>query len=75
VPDANKFENYPAKKGKDSGVCTAIGSKRHVSYKIFSIDYVDYCSQAGTGNITINSGETKIHTDKYLGIFGMFFQL
>jgi hypothetical protein len=76
VPGQDKFDKYLAKKGKDAAVC--IGGKRHYSYKLFSIDYVDYCeagvitSQPGLRPLP---GLNKTRTDKYLGLFGTFWKL
>ena len=75
-PSHEKFNKYLAKKGKSIGTC--LGGTRHSSYKIFSLDYVDYCGIATSdnnilgGSIGINK---KIRTDKYLGLFGTFFKL
>jgi hypothetical protein len=57
-PTHRKFNSYLAKKGKNAGTC--LGGTRHVSYKIFSIDYVTYC----------NNG--KRDTVRYVGVFGNF---
>ena len=76
IPSQNKFNNYLAKKGKDVGKCSSLANPRHYSYKIFSLDYVDYCVPvANAYGETIAGGGLKAHTDKYLGIFGMFFKL
>ena len=73
VPGQNKFNNYLAKKGKDSSKCMDSTSVRHYSYKVFSIDYVDYCVPFNDSEPT--SVGLKTHTDKYLGLFGLFFKL
>lgn len=75
VPSAEKFDNYLVKKGKDTGVCTTANSKRYTSYKVFCIEYVDYCDPASDNKILKALDLTKTHTDKYIGIFGMFFKL
>lgn len=75
VPGQDKFNKYLAKKGKDAAVC--IGGKRHYSYKLFSIDYVDYCEAGVVTNQQVRplSGFNTTRTDKYLGLFGTFWKL
>ena len=72
-PSHEKFNKYLAKNGKNTGTC--LGGTRHQSYKVFSLDYVDYCE-----TISINSNNSiginkKLKTDKYLGLFGTFWKL
>ena len=73
VPSQQKFNDYLAKKGKDIGKCP--GGTRHESYKVFSLDYVDYCEPP----VDLQNLQPLIskpsHTDKYIGLFGMFFKL
>jgi competence protein ComGC len=75
VPGQGKFDKYLAKKGKNAAVC--IGGKRHYAYKLFSIDYVDYCEAGVAANQQGSSlpGFNKTRTDKYLGLFGTFWKL
>jgi hypothetical protein len=75
VPSLQKFNDYLAKKGKDTGKCTSIGNPSHHSYKVFSIDYVDYCGPVANSSGEQIQGMQKTRTDKYLGIFGMFIKL
>jgi hypothetical protein len=75
VPSQQKFNNYLTKKGKDTGKCTSIGNPSHRSYKIFSIDYVDYCGPVANKYGELIPNMQKTHTDKYLGIFGMFIKI
>lgn len=77
APGHQQFNKYLAKKEKNIGTC--LGGTRHQSYKVFSFDYVDYCevvtinsSNSLNSNIGINK---KVRTDKYLGLFGMFWKL
>ena len=76
VPSKEKFNNYLAKKGKDAGMCSPLMNPRHYSYKVFSVDYVDYCTPVKNAyGETIAGGGIKGRTDRYLGIFGMFFKI
>jgi hypothetical protein len=71
VPSHEKFNKYLDKDGKNIGAC--LGGTRHESFKVFSLDYVDYC-----GPVNFNPGiatNRKIKTDKYLGLFGRFWKL
>jgi hypothetical protein len=76
-PGHEKFNKYLAKNGKNTGTC--LGGTRHQSYKVFSLDYVDYCeviSINSSNSINTNIGiNKKIKTDKYLGLFGTFWKL
>ncbi len=75
VPSQKKFNNYLVKKGKDIGKCIGPTGIRHYSYKVFSIDYVDYCvSAVSNSNGIITPTLLPAHTDKYLGIFGIVLQ-
>ena len=65
VPGQAKFDKYLIKKVKDTDKCP--GGTRHYSYKIFTINYADYCDTAVKMN--------KTRTDKYLGLFGTFWKL
>jgi len=65
IPSHEKFNKYLDKKKKNVGTC--LGGTRHDSFKIFSLDYVDYC-ETGTTN-------KKVRTDKYIGVFGNFWKL
>ncbi len=77
VPAHEQFNKYLNKKEKNVGTC--LGGTRQVSYKIFTLNYVDYCTA-----IAINKGslansnigiQKKSRTDKYLGLFGTFWKL
>ena len=75
APGYDKFNKYLAKEGKNIGTCFGANSVRHNSFKLFSIEHVDYCEPG----VTINGlrplmGE-KTRTDKYLGLFGTFWKL
>ena len=73
APGHEQFNKYLAKKGRNAGTC--LGGTRHHTYKVYSLDYVDYCDPLITeGNVTIN-GLKKTRTDKYLGLFGTFWKL
>ncbi len=65
IPSHEKFNKFLDKKKKNIGTC--LGGTRHESFKIFSLDYVDYCEPD-----RINK---KIKTDKYIGMFGNFWKL
>ncbi len=65
VPNQKSFDKYLVKKGRKQNECE--GGMRNYSYKLFTINYVDYC-EAGTTT-------KKTGTDKYLGLFGTFFKL
>ncbi|HKB44625.1 MAG TPA: hypothetical protein VKC90_09545 [Chitinophagaceae bacterium] len=65
IPSHEKFNKFLDKKKKNIGTC--LGGTRHESFKIFSLDYVDYCEPG-----RINK---KIKTDKYIGMFGNFWKL
>jgi hypothetical protein len=76
LPNREKFNTYLNKTGKEIGKCSGPGSIRHYSYRVFTIDYIDYCDPV------INKEKTEMfpgtgltHTDRYLGIFGMFFKI
>lgn len=77
VPGHEQFNKYLNKKGKNIGTC--LGGTRHLSYKVFTLDYVDYCSSApvkkGNPDNSAIAIQKKLKTDKYLGIFGMFWKL
>ena len=75
VPGHEKFNKYLTKKEKDIGKC--LDGTRHYSYKLFSIDYVDYCEATITTGQTEKPvpGLSKTRTDKYLGLFGTFWKL
>ena len=45
-PGHKQFNQYLGKKGRNVGTC--LGGTRHHSYKVFTIDYVDYCDQSDT---------------------------
>ena len=65
IPSHEKFNKYLDKKKKNIGTC--LGGTRYESFRVFSLDYVDYCEPD-----RINK---KIRTDKYLGLFGTFWKL
>jgi hypothetical protein len=65
APDHVQFNKYLAKKGRNLGTC--LGGTRHNAYKVYSLDYVDYCDSI--------TGLKKTRTDKYLGLFGRFWKL
>jgi hypothetical protein len=65
APGHEQFNKYLAKKGRNAGTC--LGGTQHESFKVYSFDYVDYCDSV--------TGLKKIRTDKYLGLFGMFWKL
>jgi hypothetical protein len=65
LPTEGKFGKYLTKKEKDKDKCQ--DGLRHYSYKLFTIDYVDYCEGALSAH--------KTRTDKYLGLFGTFWKL
>jgi hypothetical protein len=62
-PSHERFNKFLAKKGRNAGTC--LGGTRHKSYKVYTRNDVDYCDSA-TG---------KKRTDKYVGLFGMFWKL
>ena len=73
APGPEQFNKWLAKKGKNGGTC--LGGTRHHSYKVYSLDYVDYCEPEINQGITITTGLKRSHTDKYLGLFGTFWKL
>jgi hypothetical protein len=75
APGSAKFNQYLAKKEKNTGICTVANSVRHNSYKFFSFDYVDYCDTTNTSKIINAIGLNKLKTDKYIGLFGTFWKL
>jgi hypothetical protein len=72
VPGHEQFNKYLAKKKKNIDTC--LGGTRHNSYKVFTIDYVDYC-EPFTGRQLEPLIRKPTHTDKYLGLFGSFWKL
>jgi hypothetical protein len=72
-PGHRDFNQFLAKKGRNSGTC--LGGTRHNSYKVFTIDYVDYCDQSDSTLTGRFNGTKKIRTDRYFGIFGSFWKM
>ena len=73
IPSHEKFNKYLTKKKKNIGTC--LGGTRHESFKIFSLNYVDYCEVAVLTDNNNLGNNKKIRTDKYLGLFGTFWKL
>jgi hypothetical protein len=73
IPSHEKFNKYLDKKKKNIGTC--LGGTRHESFRIFSLDYVDYCGAANLSAGKSIEFNKKIKTDKYIGMFGNFWKL
>jgi hypothetical protein len=72
APRHEAFNKYLYHNGKFAGAC--IGDTKHQSFFILSFDYIDYCSPLN-GDSTREYASSKVHTDKYLGLFGRFWKL
>jgi hypothetical protein len=73
APDHEQFNKFLAKKGRNIGTC--LGGTRHHSFKVYTLDYVDYCDPHATGANGFIPGLTKTSTARYLGLFGFFWKL
>ena len=77
VPEHEQFNKYLNKKGRNAGTC--LGGTRQITYKVFTLNYVDYCTAEAINKSNLTDStigiQKKIRTDKYLGLFGIFWKL